>query len=89
MSTTALTKEDYRFTDSKGRPVQFDGIRLNPGENAWLDSAWYLDGAGEAVEEQELDYLQDAYAEYLYQEAYEHAACAAYDYAKGRAQDGY
>lgn len=79
------------FRDSKGRAVEITGKEFEMGEGVTITSAIYLDDTHnppEDVPESELDFLQDQYQDYLYQEACEHRASNAYDAYKDRMKYG-
>ena len=61
------------------RKVETEGIDGEVGEYAAVEQAWYLD-TDTALTSDELDELNEIYADEIYQEYVEHMSCRAEDY---------
>jgi uncharacterized protein YggE len=60
----------------RGREVELDGVTLEVGEGAYIESATFVD-TGEDVSDDVIYELEHDYQEALYDEAYQNAVGAA------------
>jgi hypothetical protein len=75
----------FKYKD--GREVEIDETHFELGEGCYIVGAHFTD-TGAACTDDEIAWIEDAYAAELYQDAYEDRAAAAYDHYKDRMKYG-